>query len=130
MAIAGYANISTSDDIVHGQVKQNENFAFVRIYYSGHEVPFYQPLAGLELFERAIHGVDLRTGKTAVRAGSGYKTKGSAKSTYHEGNATIQYEVLPSNATYNTSTGAPNPPAAGDAVYGSQKKLKKRGWFL
>jgi len=37
-------------------VKQSGHFAFVRIYESGHEVPFYQPLASLEMFERAICG--------------------------------------------------------------------------
>lgn len=35
---AGYANISTSDGVVHGQVKQAGKFSFVRIYESGHEV--------------------------------------------------------------------------------------------
>ena len=33
---AGYVNISTSDDIVHGQVKQSGAFSFVRIYESGY----------------------------------------------------------------------------------------------
>jgi len=32
---AGYVNISTSDSIVHGQVKQSGAFSFVRIYESG-----------------------------------------------------------------------------------------------
>ena len=35
---AGYVNISTSDSIVHGQVKQSENYAFARIYEAGHSV--------------------------------------------------------------------------------------------
>ena len=35
---AGFANISTSDGKVHGQVKQAGNYAFARIYESGHEV--------------------------------------------------------------------------------------------
>ena len=39
-ATAGYVNISTSDMIVHGQVKQSGAFSFLRIYDSGHEVPF------------------------------------------------------------------------------------------
>ena len=33
---SGYTNISTSDGIVHGQVKQSGAFSFVRIYESGH----------------------------------------------------------------------------------------------
>ena len=37
---AGYINLSTSDNIAHGQVKQSGAFSFVRIYESGHEVPF------------------------------------------------------------------------------------------
>lgn len=39
---AGYTNITTSDGIVHGQVKQASKFSFVRIYESGHEV--YVPI--------------------------------------------------------------------------------------
>jgi carboxypeptidase C (cathepsin A) len=38
---AGFTNISSSDGVVHGQVRQAGKFAFVRIYESGHEVPFY-----------------------------------------------------------------------------------------
>lgn len=103
---AGYVNITTSDSIVHGQVKQAGKFAFSRIYESGHEVPFYQPLASLEIFERAINGHDIATGLT--RAGTRYITKGTPKSTYREGNSTIQLEVTPANATYDTGTGEPN----------------------
>ena len=33
---SGYTNISTTDGIVHGQVKQSGAFSFVRIYESGH----------------------------------------------------------------------------------------------
>lgn len=39
-ATAGYVDISTSDWVAHGQVKQSGAFSFVRIYESGHEVPF------------------------------------------------------------------------------------------
>jgi hypothetical protein len=102
---AGYANISTSDHIVHGQVKQAGKFAFSRIYESGHEVPFYQPLAALEIFERAINGKDIATGEKIV--GNGYLTQGTAESTYREGNSTIQFEVLPTNSTYDTATNEP-----------------------
>ena len=124
-AAAGYTNISSADHVVHGQVKQGGAFSFARIYESGHEVPFvrflsfpatdyslmvakYQPLVSLELFERVISGKDVPTGKIDVS--KDYKTEGSARSTYREGNSTIQNQVLNSTATYNTTTGAPNPP--------------------
>jgi Serine carboxypeptidase len=116
---AGYTNLSTSDNVVHGQVNQAGNFSFVRIYESGHEVAFYQPLASLEIFERAINRKDIATGK--INPGSEYLTEGTKESTYREGNSTIQFEVLPANATYNDTTGAPNPHTLG------RTELVKRG---
>ncbi|KAF2713762.1 peptidase S10, serine carboxypeptidase [Pleomassaria siparia CBS 279.74] len=38
----------------YGQVKEVDNFSFTRIYEAGHEVPYYQPEASLELFKRII----------------------------------------------------------------------------
>ncbi len=86
-------------------MKQAGKFAFSRIYESGHEVPFYQPLAALEIFERAINGKDIATG--TVTPGPDYLTEGTAESTYREGNSTIQFEVLPTNSTYDTATNEP-----------------------
>lgn len=120
---AGFVNISTSDNIVHGQVRQSGLFSFVRIYESGHEVPFYQPLAALEMFERALKQVDLATGKSAVTPG--YKTIGTPTSTYREGNATIQFEVLPKNATYNTALNAPDPQSTWAAEAVTKTKVKR-----
>jgi carboxypeptidase C (cathepsin A) len=108
---AGFVNISTSDEIVHGQVKQSGLFSFVRIYESGHEVPFYQPLASLEMLERVLNGKDIATG--TLKLTSAYKTVGPRLSTYREGNSTVQFEVLPTNSTYNTTTNMPDPPAPG-----------------
>lgn len=108
---AGYQNISTSDDIVHGQVKQSASFAFARIYESGHEVPFYQPLVSLQMLERAITGYDIATGTTKIAKGCSYRSSGPAKSTYREGGATVQHKILPHDATYNTTTNGPNPPS-------------------
>ncbi|KAF2229016.1 alpha/beta-hydrolase [Viridothelium virens] len=105
---AGFVNITTGDDIVHGQVKQVGKFSFVRIFESGHSAPFYQPLVSMEMVERAINGFDIATGKTKV--GPTYQTVGSPTSTYHEGNATVQYEPLPSDAFYNTTTNEPERP--------------------
>lgn len=106
---AGFVNITTDDDVVHGQVRQAGKFAFVRIYESGHEVPFYQPVVALSMFERVINGYDVATGK--VKADSKYKTVGPAESTYREGNSTIQWDVVDTDATYNTTTNEPNPVA-------------------
>jgi hypothetical protein len=111
---SGYTNITTSDGIVHGQVKQAGKFSFIRIYESGHEVPFYQPVVALEMFERAVAGLDIATGKTEV--GAGYLTVGTAKSTYREGNGTIQTVPVPISATYNTTTNMPNPFNATEAA--------------
>lgn len=117
---AGYANITTSDGIVHGQVKQAGKFSFIRIYESGHEVPFYQPVIALEMFERALKGLDIETGKEVV--GKSYISKGTAKSTYMEGNSTIQMKMIGIDQTYNVTTGAPNPPKKGT---GGSKKQKR-----
>jgi len=119
---AGFVNITTSDNVVHGQVKQSGLFSFVRVYESGHEVPFYQPLASLEIFERALKQVDIATGERAVDAG--YKTDGTPTSTYRGGNATIQFEVTPENATYNTVLNAPDPESTWTA--GPAAKMKAR----
>ena len=100
----------------------------MRIYESGHEVPFYQPLASLAIFERAIAGLDIATG--AEEATAGYLTTGPAVSAYREGNGTVQFEVLSSNATYNTTTNAPNPPmkrAKRDMPTRFGKLVKPRG---
>lgn len=120
---AGYTNITTSDGIVHGQVKQAGKFSFLRIYESGHEVPFYQPVVALEMFERAVGGLDIASGKQQVAAG--YLTTGTAKSTYHEGNGTVQTTVVPIGTIYNTTTGMPNPFNATEAE--SSEKRRKLG---
>lgn len=104
---AGFVNISTSDKIVHGQVKQSGLFSFARIYESGHLVPFFQPLTALTLFERALKQTDIATGKHKVRPS--YKTVGPPTSTHREGNATVQFEITPSNSTYNTALNGPDP---------------------
>ncbi|QKX58923.1 uncharacterized protein TRUGW13939_06051 [Talaromyces rugulosus] len=123
---AGYTNITTDDDIVHGQVRQAGHFAFVRVYESGHEVPFYQPLLALSLFERVIGGRDIATGK--LKAHPGYKTDGPLKSTYRQGNGTVQWKVLDPDATYNTTTNAPNPPkkSARDVLKRSSRPFKPK----
>lgn len=123
---AGFVNISTSDAVVHGQVRQAGNFAFVRIYESGHLVPFFQPLVALEMLDRVIRGRDIATGNTLVS--NGYATKGPKTSDFQEGNATVQFTVTPEDAIYNTTTNLPQnatePPPPPQQQ--QQKKVKKR----
>lgn len=92
-------------------------------------MPFYQPLAALELFERALARKDIATGKHSVKSHGGYKTHGTPTSDYREGNSTVVMEVLPSDATYNTTLNGPNPSsstkARRDNVQGrSERKAK------
>ncbi|KAI0481773.1 Alpha/Beta hydrolase protein [Xylaria cf. heliscus] len=111
---AGYRDVTTSDGLVHSQVKQSGKFSFTRFYESGHEVPFYQPLASLEFFGRAIAGLDIETGTRVV--GASYRTEGPAKSTYREGNGTVQFEVTPANLTYDVITNKPGAPWPQQAI--------------
>ncbi|KAK8115414.1 serine carboxypeptidase [Apiospora kogelbergensis] len=102
---AGYADLRTSDNITHGQTRQAGRFSFTRVYESGHMVPFYQPLAALELFGRAIGGRDVATGREL--AGPLYRTNGTARTTYWNGDATMQWEVVMPNRTYDVTTNGP-----------------------
>ncbi|KAK5452386.1 hypothetical protein LTS15_007452 [Exophiala xenobiotica] len=124
---AGFVNISSSDGVVHGQVRQSGDFAFVRIYESGHEVPFYQPLVALEVLNRTVLGVDVATGKKKVGGmGSGYRTSGPKVSTYHEGNATVQFDVVPTDAVYNVTTAMPQNGTTGGGGGGGEMSNKKK----
>ncbi|TVY57102.1 Carboxypeptidase S1-like protein A [Lachnellula cervina] len=49
-AASGYTPFLV-DDTEYGEVRQYGNFSFLRVYESGHEVPYYQPKASLELFK-------------------------------------------------------------------------------
>jgi len=123
---AGFENVSTSDGVVHGQVKQSDTFAFVRVYESGHEVPFYQPEIALSMFERVIGGLDVATGEARIAQSGGYATMGDAVSTYREGNSTVQFKVTPAGSTYNTTTNEPDPPAKGMKKRRSEKMKKHK----
>lgn len=96
---AGYQNITSKNKDVPGQVKQHGRFSFARIYYSGHEVPFYQPIAASELHHRTVHGLDLATGQEAVS--DGYVTKGSPKSKFREGGDTVQHHIAKTGSLYD-----------------------------
>ena len=75
---AGYANISTNDSYIGGQVRQYGNFSFSRVFQSGHEVPAYQPETAYQIFSRAIFGTDIATGTVSTNNNSDYATQGSS----------------------------------------------------
>jgi hypothetical protein len=123
---AGFTNITASDGIVHGQVKQAGLFSFSRIYEAGHEAAFCQPLVTYMLFERALKGMDAATGGVLVK--DGYVTTGLAMSTLREGNGMILTSVTPEEATFNTTTGRPQINAVLKAMESRKKSgLTRRG---
>lgn len=85
---AGYAPFVV-DGTEYGEVRQYGNFSFLRMYEAGHEVPFYQPLASLEMFKRVLDNVDLATGEEALTGT--YETNGTADATHTE-----PYVAIPS----------------------------------
>lgn len=87
----------------YGETREFGNLSFTRIYESGHEVPYYQPIAALGLFERAINGLDIATGTKPVNGNQGGTTNGTATATHTE-----SFVPLPKS----TSTGASSPSGA------------------
>nr|OQO17903.1 hypothetical protein B0A51_15104 [Rachicladosporium sp. CCFEE 5018] len=53
-AAAGYQPFLV-DGTEYGEVRQYGNFSFLRVYDAGHEVPYYQPVAALQLFNRTLN---------------------------------------------------------------------------
>ena len=102
---AGYVDVSTSDGVIHGQVKQSGVFSFVRVYEAGHAVGAFQPQLLQTIFARTLAGTDIATGNRRVAAQ--YQIVGPKKSTYREGNGTMQYRQWPKRATYNYHTNKP-----------------------
>jgi carboxypeptidase C (cathepsin A) len=62
---AGYEPF-TVDGVEYGEVRQYGNFSFLRIYEAGHEVPFYQPVGSLAMFNRTIQHLSIADGSKPV----------------------------------------------------------------
>ena len=121
---SGYQDLTTPDGVTHGVVKQAGNFSFVRVYDSGHSVPFYKPLAALTMFERLLEGTDIATGDQEVV--SSYRSKGPEKSTYRNGNATIQRKKTGKDCVYDRRTNEPRCPSSGGSGSARDKKRRQR----
>ncbi|PVH85828.1 peptidase S10, serine carboxypeptidase [Cadophora sp. DSE1049] len=94
-AAAGYAPFMV-DGTEYGEVRQRGNFSFTRVYEAGHEVPYYQPIASLELFRRTLLGLDLADGN--LRISANYTTTGTANATHTE-----SFVALPSTSSSQAS---------------------------
>lgn len=78
---AGYAPFLV-DGKEYGETREYGNFSFTRVYEAGHEVPYYQPVAALQLFNRTLNGWELPTGQKKLKPGFG--SSGPASATHIE----------------------------------------------
>ena len=97
-AAAGYAPF-TVDGTEYGEVRQYGNFSFLRMYESGHEVPFYQPVGALEMFRRVLGNLTLADGSAPVTNTT--MTYGTANATHTE-----SFVPLPPTSTASASATA------------------------
>ncbi|KAL9083443.1 MAG: hypothetical protein Q9165_008519 [Trypethelium subeluteriae] len=97
-AAAGYQALVV-DGVEYGEVRQYGNFSFTRVYEAGHEVPFYQPLASLALFNRTINHFDVATGEQVVTGT--LSSTGTANATHTE-----SYVPLPTSTGADSSSSA------------------------
>ncbi|RSL74098.1 hypothetical protein CEP53_000532 [Fusarium sp. AF-6] len=73
---AGYEFITTNSSHKAGFVREHGNLSFSRIFQAGHGVPAYQPETMSEIFERAMFGRDIATGKIDLAQNRNYSTTG------------------------------------------------------
>ncbi|CAK47097.1 uncharacterized protein An16g09010, partial [Aspergillus niger] len=78
---AGYTPM-TVDGVEYGETREYGNFSFTRVYQAGHEVPYYQPIAALQLFNRTLFGWDIAAGTTQIWPE--YSTNGTSQATHTE----------------------------------------------
>lgn len=90
-AKTGYVGMMV-DGVQYGETREYGNFSFTRVYEAGHEVPYYQPIAALQLFNRTINGYDTATGTEKVTVD--LSTNGTAETTHTE-----SFVALPSSTS-------------------------------
>lgn len=102
---AGYTPMMVNG-VEFGETREYGNFSFTRIYEAGHEVPFYQPLASLQLFNRTINGWDVAEGK--VKITEDYGTEGEPHATHTESFVPLPSKTpgLSSSASVSASASA------------------------
>lgn len=79
---AGDEDIRVNSSYVGGVVKQYGLLSFSRVFQAGHDVSWYQPETSYRIFDRAVFGRDITTGRIDLNtrrrgpAGDHYSTKG------------------------------------------------------
>lgn len=76
---AGYAPIHTNASYTGGLVRQHGRVSFSRVFQAGHDTWAYQPETVARIFERAVLGRDVATGRVDVNVG--HQTNKSCSST-------------------------------------------------
>jgi carboxypeptidase C (cathepsin A) len=76
----------------YGEVREYGRFSFLRVYEAGHEVPYYQPEASLEMFRRVLGNLILADGSGPITPD--YETGGTAEATH-----TNSFVPLPSSSS-------------------------------
>lgn len=66
----------------YGEARQYGKFSFLRVYESGHEVPYYQPEASLAFFERTLGNLVIADGSEPLS--DNYTTFGTVNATHTE----------------------------------------------
>lgn len=99
---AGYVPF-TVDGVEYGETRQYGNFSFTRIYEAGHEVPFYQPIASLALFNRSINHFNIADGTMMVTLTT--STNGTANATHTESFVPLPSTAMPSASSVSGGTG-------------------------
>ncbi|KAI8268584.1 hypothetical protein K4K58_004676 [Colletotrichum sp. SAR11_239] len=77
---AGYTEL-TVDGVAYGETRQYGKLSFTRVWNAGHEIPYFQPKASFQIFNRTTNRFDIATGEAVITPDSTYKTNGTAKTT-------------------------------------------------
>ncbi|KAJ5780348.1 hypothetical protein N7457_005508 [Penicillium paradoxum] len=91
---AGYTPFVV-DGKEYGATREYGNFSFTRVYDAGHMVPFYQPAASLQLFNRTLNGWEIATGEKKIKPDAG--SHGPASATHMQSSVALHSSTpLPS----------------------------------
>ncbi|OMP81760.1 Carboxypeptidase S1-like protein A [Diplodia seriata] len=78
---AGYTDLVV-DGEAYGETRQYGKLSFTRVWDAGHEVPYFQPAAAFQIFNRTTFSFDIATGELRVLPNSSYATNGTAETTH------------------------------------------------